>query len=84
MCLYYPKLGDISSTIPALENVDAEAEQLQPVSEGCCILSEHAASVPVCSAPLQVEGKKTQTKTTQCCVRARISSFPITVNAVRV
>lgn len=86
MSLYYPELGYVSCTIPALESVDSEAEQLQPVSEGCSIFSsEHAASVPACSAPLQVEGgKKTQTKTTRCCVCARISSFSITVNAVQV
>lgn len=58
MSLYYPELGDVSSTTPVLESVDSEAEQLQVVSEGCCIFSsEPAVSVPVCSAPLQVEGK---------------------------
>lgn len=72
---YYAELGDISCTIPALDSVDSEAEQLQPLSEDRCIFSsEHAVSVPVCSAPLQVEAKKAQTKTMQCRVRARISN----------
>lgn len=55
--LYY---RDGSCAIPAQEDVDFEAEQLQPVSEGCCIFSsELAVSAPVCRAPLQLEGRNT-------------------------
>lgn len=53
--LYY---RDGSCAIPASEGVDSEAEQLQPVSEGCCIFSsEHAVSVPMCRGPLQLKGR---------------------------
>lgn len=49
---YYPELGDVSCTIPALDSVDSEAEQLQPLSEGRCIFSsEHAAACACVQCP---------------------------------